>query len=213
MRSVDRSQVARSAAARRAISVLVPLMCLLPAACGADTEFAHSSQPDVVVGSGDSSASEILAAIYAETLARSGSTVRTDLALGDRPQYLAALDAGRITLVPEQSGALLDYLNPNAPATDSDDVYAALNRSLPEDLSVSDYADAEVGAPTRAETAVAQNVLPLFRKGSLSDAETKRLNVVAGELTTGELAELVDAVNAGRSARDAAREWLDLHGI
>ncbi|MBL1076147.1 transporter [Nocardia sp. 2] len=59
-----------------------------------------------------------------------------------------------------------------------------------------------------------QQVIPVLRKGVLTEDQIKKLNYVAGELDTAALAELV------RRARDdlsnpaaLAREWLDAHAL
>ncbi|MBJ8343594.1 glycine/betaine ABC transporter substrate-binding protein [Antrihabitans sp. YC2-6] len=55
----------------------------------------------------------------------------------------------------------------------------------------------------------AQNIVPVLRTGALPDAGIVKLNIVAAELTTSDLAELSAQVDAGKSAVDAARGWLD----
>ncbi|MCX5043722.1 hypothetical protein OG921_11150 [Aldersonia sp. NBC_00410] len=179
----------------------------------------------IVVGSGDSARSELVAQIYAGALAHDGADVRTDLNLGARTDYLTALDGGRVTLVPEQSGAYLIHLAPNAAATDPDDVYVELNRSLPEGISVSDYAQAQwvaesgdaasgdVPAGAAGEAGRAENVLPAFRTGELTQAQIQRLNVVAGELTTAGLTEMAEAVADGAPSAEVAGTWLGVHGL
>lgn len=58
----------------------------------------------------------------------------------------------------------------------------------------------------------AQNVVPLFRQGALGEAQIKALNIVAGELTTADLAEMIGQVRGGESSSgDVARAWLDVH--
>jgi osmoprotectant transport system substrate-binding protein len=59
----------------------------------------------------------------------------------------------------------------------------------------------------------AQNVLPLFRTGALTDHQIKKLNYVAGELTTADLADLIRRRDDHASAADLARTWLDAHGL
>ncbi|WP_280181845.1 glycine betaine ABC transporter substrate-binding protein [Nocardia farcinica] len=59
----------------------------------------------------------------------------------------------------------------------------------------------------------AENVVPLLRKGVLDDQRTRKLNYVAGELTTAELVELVSAVGTGSAPAESARQWLDAHGL
>ncbi|MFD4367868.1 glycine betaine ABC transporter substrate-binding protein [Rhodococcus sp. NPDC058521] len=57
----------------------------------------------------------------------------------------------------------------------------------------------------------AQNVVPLHRSGTLAEAQIKALNVVAGELTSADLADMVDQVREGAESEDVARAWLDAH--
>ncbi|MBC2643230.1 ABC transporter substrate-binding protein [Rhodococcus wratislaviensis] len=57
----------------------------------------------------------------------------------------------------------------------------------------------------------AQNVVPLFRIGTLGEAQQKALNVVAGELTTADLADMIGQVRDGAGSADVARVWLDAH--
>jgi osmoprotectant transport system substrate-binding protein len=60
----------------------------------------------------------------------------------------------------------------------------------------------------------AQNPVPVYRTGSLSDAQVKTLNRVAGELETADLAAMVrDLAAHRRSADEIAHSWLDLHGF
>ncbi|KAA8888183.1 ABC transporter substrate-binding protein [Nocardia colli] len=59
-----------------------------------------------------------------------------------------------------------------------------------------------------------ENVLPLFRKGVLDDRQIKKLNYVAGELTTDELAKLIrDVRDSGANPAEVARKWLDDHSL
>ncbi|MBF6208420.1 transporter [Streptomyces gardneri] len=60
----------------------------------------------------------------------------------------------------------------------------------------------------------AENVLPLFRKGLLDQRQIKKLNYVAGELTTDELAAMIRRVrDEGAAPGDIARAWLDDHAL
>nr|WP_240963237.1 glycine betaine ABC transporter substrate-binding protein [Antrihabitans stalactiti] len=244
----------------------------------------------VVVGSGDSTYSELIAEIYAGALARGGSTVEVQAHLGDRAATLAALDSGKVTLIPELTGSFLAYLNPAATQSKPDDVRDALSKALPAGLSISDYAGAQhrsvfiVGESTAARSVgdlrcgeltlgssrpvpavvidrlrteyscefrqvsskaegsregtdvgvqepgvgfskgvialtddkyafAAENVVPVFRTGSLTQKQITKLNVVAGELTTDNLSDLLADANRGASVADLARTWLDQHGL
>jgi glycine betaine/choline ABC-type transport system substrate-binding protein len=222
--TVGRALKWRVTVARLSLAI-VPITALAVTSCSSvEPVDAPREQDVIVVGSADTPESAIVAELYAGALARTGASVRTALELGERTAYLNALDSGRITLVPEQSGAYLAYLHPSADVTDADDVYQELNRSLPEGISVSDYAMAEIPAQSAqsasaapadgsADETPAQNVLPVFRTGELTDDQVRRLNIVAGELTTAGLAELTDAFAAGEPSGDVARSWLDVHGL
>lgn len=60
----------------------------------------------------------------------------------------------------------------------------------------------------------AQQVLPVLRKGVLDDRQLKKLNYVAGELTTDELRDMVRRLVVDRvAAAELARGWLDQHGL
>ncbi|MEU8898522.1 glycine betaine ABC transporter substrate-binding protein [Nocardia sp. NPDC048505] len=295
------------AVSRRMLArVLVVAVSALAVSCGDES----AAGPDFVVGAGNSVESNLLAHIYSGALARTGLRVEVRERLGDRPDYLAALDEGAVSLVGEHSGELLTYLDGGSPARTPKAVTEALAGSLPEGLVVADAADgtdmrprvllptvvaeqegvrtvaalgprcattpvgvAPVPAVLRAPewpvriagcdvpsveallgpaalreallgdriragvlggpvelapdalaglTALtdeeyalrAQNVLPVLRKGSLDEVRLKKLNYVAGELTTAELSEMLLRVGAGRiSAAEAARDWLDQHAL
>ncbi|MFD1811585.1 glycine betaine ABC transporter substrate-binding protein [Rhodococcus gannanensis] len=166
----------------------------------------------ITVGAGESAESQVVAEIYAEVLRGTGSPVSTRLGLG-AGDTLAMLDSGEVTLVPEYTGPLLLQLNPNATVTDPadpDEVFAELNRSLPQGLSVSDQGLAEDPATTGEEgERAAANVVPLMRAGALTTAQVKALNVVAGELTSEDLADMGETVRGGeRSPGRVAGDWL-----
>ncbi|MGV9677684.1 glycine betaine ABC transporter substrate-binding protein [Nocardia sp. NPDC003482] len=60
----------------------------------------------------------------------------------------------------------------------------------------------------------AQTIVPVFRKGALSDRQIKKLNYVAGELTTADLATLVRRLRDEHvPAVELARGWLDEHSL
>lgn len=304
------------AASRRMLARIVVVTAVgLAVSCGSD-----NPGPTIAVGAGDSMESNLLAQIYAGALARTGARTSVTADLGNRADYLAALDAGTVTVVGEHSGELLTFLNADAQARKPEvttevadksapvrlSVTEELNRSLPEGLAVSDPADGtdmrarvllteavgkdvrslgalapscgeiqagvasvpgvlQTAAPVRIAgcdfvgtrpypdvTALrkalldgeiqagiltgppvltpgatdgltvladndyavrADNVLAVYRKGLLDDRQIKKLNYVAGELTTDELAEMIRKVREGAAAAEVARTWLDNHAL
>lgn len=301
-RSSKRSPRIR-AVALRVVAVAVVALAAFTVSCGS-----ADRDRTFVVGAGESAESRVLAEIYAGALARTGLPVRVRPDLGRRSDYLAALDAGVVDLVGEQTGDLLAALDSGSTARTPDDVVTALSRALPADLTVADPADgvdmrarlvvaADRAAvdgldtvadllPRCAETTAglavlpgllrdatevvvhncafatlapasdpvalreslrsgalqaglltgppelapgatdgltvladedyairAENIVPLLRGGLLDEVRMRKLNYVAGELTTAELVELIRAVEAGGSAPELARRWLDQHGL
>ncbi|MFI9410931.1 glycine betaine ABC transporter substrate-binding protein [Nocardia gamkensis] len=293
------------AASQRVLArLLVVASVALAVSCGND-----EPAPSITVGAGDSIESSVLAEIYAGALARTGARTAVAPGLGNRADYLAALDADRVQVVGEHTGALLTHLDEHATVRLPEKVVKAVSAALPEGLVVSDRAEgadlrprlllttqaaaedkvrtvgdlaprcggltvgvattpgllpsaghervdgcdfaATVAFPDPAalrkalldgrvqagllggppeltpgatdglavladdDYAVrAENVLPLFRKGVLDQRQIKKLNYVAGELTTDELAAMIRSVrDDGAAPGDLARAWLDRHAL
>lgn len=121
-------------ALRRSAAAILVATCSFAAVACADDD----ARPAVAVGADSSTESVLLAEIYSQALARTGTdtTVLTGL---DTPT--ADLDAARIAVLPARNGRLLDRWNPSAAARAPEDVLAAVNAALPQGLSVSDAAD------------------------------------------------------------------------
>ena len=90
----------------------------------------------VVVGSADFPESKIVAEIYAQALEANGFTIVRQFGIGSRETYIPALRDHSIDLIPEYTGNLLQYFDPESRAAKPDDVELALYRSLPGDLSM-----------------------------------------------------------------------------
>ncbi|TJZ77197.1 hypothetical protein FCG67_15310 [Rhodococcus oryzae] len=183
----------------------VAVVCAL-AGCTVDNSRLDETQTPaaITVGSGESAESQVVAEIYAGNLRGTGSPVEV-VSPETRAEYVEGLGAADITVVPDFTGQLLHYFQPDATLTDPDEVFEELNRSLPEGLSVSDYSEAELEAD---DSAAAENVVPLMRNGVLTEDQVKALNVVAGELTSADLASMAERVRVGElTPGQAAEEW------
>jgi osmoprotectant transport system substrate-binding protein len=124
--------------------VMAVVMAAAVAACGSGNPLAGGgSRGAIVVGSADFAESELLMEIYAAVLRKTGVEVQTRPRLGSREITNAAVQDGSITVMPEYSGNLLQSVDPNATATAADEVYAALQRSLPQGLEVLEQSAAE----------------------------------------------------------------------
>ncbi|MET1037364.1 MAG: ABC transporter substrate-binding protein [Aeromicrobium sp.] len=120
------------------------------AACGSDDPTEASGAPDsgsssgtITIGSAAFPENEIIAEIYAQALEAKGVTVEKKLNIGAREVYVKALQNGEIDLVPEYSGNLLTYFDPEATATSAEEVDEALDGALPEGLEVLEASAAE----------------------------------------------------------------------
>ncbi|WP_235870943.1 glycine betaine ABC transporter substrate-binding protein [Rhodococcus spongiicola] len=124
---------------------VLPVLALL-AGCGVDTSSSVSAPtqpPPVVVGASTTVESELVARLYAGALEAAGRRTELVLGLGDRADRLEALDANRVSLVPDYTGRLLHWFEPGADVTAAEDVFEMLNKALPGDLAVSEYAPAD----------------------------------------------------------------------
>lgn len=118
------------------------------AGCGSSDPLAEDSPPAsqesdrIVVGSQAYYSNEIIAEIYAQALERSGLEVQRQFNIGQRDAYLPQLENGSIDLMPEYTGNLLQYFEPDTTARAPEEVYGELQNALPEGLSVLDMAEA-----------------------------------------------------------------------
>lgn len=94
------------------------------------------SSDALVIGSQDYYSNEIIAELYAQALEAGGYTVDRQMRIGQREVYMPEIEAGKIDVFPEYTGNLLQYLVPDTTATTSDDVFAELEKSMPEGIRV-----------------------------------------------------------------------------
>lgn len=114
-------------------------------ACGTVESLEGRSNMDastIIVGSQDYYSNEIIAEAYAQALEGAGFTVQRQLRIGQREVYMPEIEAGAIDVFPEYTGNLLQYLDQNASAHTSEEVYAALQTALPMGLRALDQAPA-----------------------------------------------------------------------
>jgi osmoprotectant transport system substrate-binding protein len=118
-------------------------------ACGSSDPLAEDSgdgggsNESISVGSANFPESQLLAEIYAQALEAKGVKVSREFDLGSREKYFDGLKDGSIDLIPEYSGVLLQFIDKSATQTAPDEVYTALQKVLPENLTVLDMAAAE----------------------------------------------------------------------
>lgn len=96
----------------------------------------------IVIGSQAYPSNELIAEIYAQALEADGFEVERNFTIGQRDAYMPSIEDGTIDLFPEYTGNLLQFFEPDTTATTTDDVYAALQEALPENLTVLEQSSA-----------------------------------------------------------------------
>jgi osmoprotectant transport system substrate-binding protein len=139
---------ARVTARAAALLAAAALTCLLVAGCSgnaAPPPTEDPRRPPITVVSFDFPESEILAEIYGQALRRQGYPVEVVPRLGPREIVEAALEQGRVDLVPGYLGSGLNFLSEKRVATaDPRVVHALLQRALAaRGLSALAFASAE----------------------------------------------------------------------
>lgn len=149
---------------RSAFVALFAVIALVTAACGSSDPLGggdvSGDLKSITVGSADFIESKIIAEIYAQALEANGFTVGRQLGIGSREAYIPAVQDHSIDLVPEYTGNLLQYFDPETTVTTPDAVVLGLLRALPGSLSIlnpSPAADSDALVVT-AETAQKWNL-------------------------------------------------------
>ena len=96
----------------------------------------------IVVGSQDYYSNEIIAEIYAQALEAGGYDVDRQMRIGQREVYMPEIEDGKIDVFPEYTGNLLQYLDADATATESQAVYDALAEAMPDGVRVLEQSSA-----------------------------------------------------------------------
>ena len=175
---------------RKRTSALVSLAAVAAfalAGCGSDTDSGKDplssggggDKGTIVVGSANFPESELLMQLYAQTLENAGAKVETKPNIGAREIYMKAFEGGDIDLLPEYNGALLSFLSPDGVpegTTSPDDVYAALQKVLPDGSETLPQSAAE----DKDTLTVTQETADKYSLSTIED-----LQPVADKLTVG----------------------------
>lgn len=160
----------------------LPLVLLL-SACGGSDPFEEGGDAEggengdsIVIGSADFPESTLLAEVYGRALEAEGVPVDYQLNIGSREVYYDQIEAGALSLFPEYNGAILAYLDDEAPSADSEETNALLEEALPDGLEVLASSEAE----NKDSVTVTREVADEHDLASLTD-----LADVADELVLG----------------------------
>ncbi|MFZ2240962.1 MAG: hypothetical protein WAV90_15730 [Gordonia amarae] len=181
------------------IAMLVPTV----AACDDPGQAPHHR---LVVGAADNPMMRVVAYIYAGALRRGGADVADTVVIGDDTRLLEKMSAADVDLFGAFTRTMVTELAPTATPVPAEDVFAELNRSLPQGVSVGDQTLVVAGEP-------GQVLVPVYRSAALSKEQMKAVNKVAGELTTADLEALAGKAGNGDEPRDLAVSWLTEHGM
>ncbi|WP_102145043.1 ABC transporter substrate-binding protein [Mycobacterium hubeiense] len=153
----------------RALTVLAAALVLITAGCGSSNPLGGGTisgdLKSIIVGSADFPESKIIAEIYAQALEANGFTVSRQFGIGSRETYIPAVKDHSIDLIPEYTGNLLQYFDPDAKVTAPDAVELALTRALPGDLSILTPSPAE----DKDTVAVSQETARKWNLKSIAD--------------------------------------------
>lgn len=130
----------------------------------------------IVVGSANFPESTLIAEIYAAALSAKGITIEKKLNIGNREAYYPGLSDGSIDLIPEYTGVLLQHINKTAPETSPDEVYAALKKALPANLTVLEKSTAE----DKDAIVVSKETADKWSLKSIADLKAHEKEVVFG---------------------------------
>ncbi|WP_442945667.1 ABC transporter substrate-binding protein [Nocardia sp. SSK8] len=126
--------------AARVLAAAVALAAaMIVSACGNSDPLAAKgdcTSDALIIGSANFPESQTVANIYTEVLRINGFKVDTKFDVGNRETYLPALRQCAISLIPEYTGNLLQYLDNDATVTAATEVTAALRDALGEDLAI-----------------------------------------------------------------------------
>src|SRR5690554_1467580 len=132
---------------RLAIGAAAVGVALALSGCASGDPLDPGTDPDaptdtIVVGSQAYYSNEIVAEIYAQALENAGFEVKRQFQIGQRDNYLPALESGEVDVFPEYTGNLLQFYDSETTATLPDEVYTELQGVLPEGLTILDMSGA-----------------------------------------------------------------------
>lgn len=117
---------------RFAFTALIAVLMTALAACGAKSNplsnggsssaASSGGGNSIVVGSANFTENQVLAELYAEALNAKGVKASTHLNIGSREVYIKALKDGSISVIPEYTGNLLQFLDPKTTASTETEV-------------------------------------------------------------------------------------------
>lgn len=162
----------------------LPLSVLILSACGASDPYEEDSGEGgegagdgmVIIGSADFPESTLLAEVYGRAMEAQGVDVDYQLNIGSREVYYSQMEEGNLSVFPEYNGAILAYLDDDAPSGSPEETDAAVEEALPEGLETLDSSEAE----NKDSITVTQEVAEEHDLETLADLEGVAEDLVLG---------------------------------
>lgn len=153
-------------------------------ACGAtsdpldDDTDTQAATDAIVIGSQAYYSNEIIAEIYAQALEEEGFEVQREFQIGQREVYLPELEAGKLDLLPDYSGNLVQYYQDDAETGSPEEVHQQAQAAVPDGLTVLDWAEAtdQDSYTVTAETADRYDLESIADLTALGDSVTMAAN-------------------------------------
>ncbi|MBP2380458.1 ABC transporter substrate-binding protein [Brachybacterium sacelli] len=153
------------------------------AACGTSDPFAEedgegtgasdggrAAPGSVAIGSQAYYSNEIIAELFAQSIEAVGLTVDRQYQIGQREVYIPELEAGKLDVLPEYLGNLLQHYDSEAGTATPEEVHHALAEALPEELRVLSFAEA-ADQDSYTTTSAFAETNSLTAIGDLADVE------------------------------------------
>lgn len=96
----------------------------------------------IVIGSQAYYSNEIIAELFAQVLEKEGVKVTRQYQIGQREVYMKELEAGKVDLIPEYTGNLLQFYKEDAAAAAPEKIFDQLKSALPDGLTALPFAPA-----------------------------------------------------------------------
>lgn len=124
----------------------------------------------LVIGSQAYYSNEIIAELFAQSLEATGATVGREYQIGQREVYMPELEAGKLDVMPEYIGNLLQNYASEAESASPEEIHSALAEALPDQLRLLPFAEAtdQDSYTTTSDFAEANSLTSI---GDLADVE------------------------------------------
>ncbi|WP_328990104.1 ABC transporter substrate-binding protein [Kribbella sp. NBC_01245] len=130
----------------------------------------------ITIGSARFAESELLAEMYAQALQAKGITVKKELNIGQREAYITAIKDGSVDVLPEYTGAALEFFKKGAETGDDKATYDSLKGALPAGLEVLDMSP----AADEDSVVVTKATADKYSLKTIADLKEPAKNMVAG---------------------------------